>query len=238
MATVSIPNSFTNGTAADADEVNQNFSALRDFANNSTVHVDGSKAFTSNIDAGSNKIVNVTAPTADTDGANKAYVDAVIPVGTIVPYAGSTAPSGWLFADGSNVSRTTYADLYAVIGTTYGPGDGSETFTLPNTDNRFLAGLGSASWSNALNETGGSATQVLMNEAGTGSVSVNLQTGGPVSRYFTPLTSLSVDIGSTTSSTDTHSHTTSGTAAAPDGAVAATNQNLPPYLTVNFIIRF
>lgn len=77
MATASVPNSFTNGTAADADEVNQNFNALKDFANNSTVHVDGSKAFTSNVDAGSNKVVNVTAPTASTDAANKAYVDAV-----------------------------------------------------------------------------------------------------------------------------------------------------------------
>lgn len=53
------------------------------------------------------------------------------PVGIIAPFGGSTAPAGWLVCDGSAISRTTYADLFAVIGTTYGPGDGSTTFNLP-----------------------------------------------------------------------------------------------------------
>ena len=56
-------------------------------------------------------------------------------VGMMIPYGGSTAPSGWLLCDGSNVSRTTYASLFAVIGTTYGEGNGSTTFTLPNINN-------------------------------------------------------------------------------------------------------
>lgn len=52
--------------------------------------------------------------------------------GLIVAFAGSTAPAGWLICDGSAVSRTTYADLFAAIGTTYGAGDGSTTFNLPD----------------------------------------------------------------------------------------------------------
>lgn len=52
-------------------------------------------------------------------------------VGTVKAFAGSTPPDGWLFCDGAQISRTTYAALFAVIGTTYGAGDGSTTFNLP-----------------------------------------------------------------------------------------------------------
>jgi len=52
--------------------------------------------------------------------------------GTIIIYGGGAAPSGTLPCDGSDVSRTTYANLFNVIGITFGPGDGSTTFTLPN----------------------------------------------------------------------------------------------------------
>ena len=76
----------------------------------------------------------------------KAEVDALIlaanPTGTIIPYAGSTAPSGFLLCDGSAVSRTTYSALFAVIGTTYGEGDGNSTFNLPDLTDRVLQGAG------------------------------------------------------------------------------------------------
>lgn len=55
-----------------------------------------------------------------------------VPVGTVLVFAGSTAPTGYLLCDGSAVSRTTYSALFSVIGTTYGVGDGSSTFNLPN----------------------------------------------------------------------------------------------------------
>lgn len=55
-----------------------------------------------------------------------------MPVGTITGYAGTTAPSGWLLCDGAAVSRTTYAELFGVVGTTYGSGDGSTTFNVPD----------------------------------------------------------------------------------------------------------
>lgn len=61
---------------------------------------------------------------------NTIYADA--PIGAIVPYGGDTAPTGYLLCDGSAVSRSIYSDLYAVIGTKYGEGDGSTTFNLPD----------------------------------------------------------------------------------------------------------
>lgn len=54
------------------------------------------------------------------------------PIGSVITFAGSNAPVGYLMCDGSAVSREIYADLFAVIGTTYGVGDGSTTFNLPN----------------------------------------------------------------------------------------------------------
>lgn len=61
-------------------------------------------------------------------------------VGMVASFAGNTAPSGWLACDGSAVSRTTYADLFAYIGETYGAGDGSTTFNLPDLRGEFVRG--------------------------------------------------------------------------------------------------
>lgn len=57
----------------------------------------------------------------------------------------TTAPDGWLICDGSQISRTTYSDLFSVIGTTFGSGDGSTTFTLPDLRAAFVRGAGSKS---------------------------------------------------------------------------------------------
>ena len=66
------------------------------------------------------------------------------PTGSIIAFAGNTLPDGYLLCDGSQVSRTTYKKLFDVIGTTYGAGDGSTTFTLPNLIGRFLEGSSAA----------------------------------------------------------------------------------------------
>jgi len=88
-------------------------------------------------------ITNVTAGVNPTDAVNVSQLSERIPVSTMVFFAGyavgtgpvgtnpNAPPPGWLMTDGSAVSRTTYADLFAVIGTTYGSGDGSTTFNLP-----------------------------------------------------------------------------------------------------------
>jgi len=69
--------------------------------------------------------------------------------GFLQPYAGSTAPSGWLLCYGQAISRTTYATLFAIIGTTYGSGDGSTTFNVPDLRGRTVAGLDNMGGSNA-----------------------------------------------------------------------------------------
>ena len=62
--------------------------------------------------------------------------------GVVLPYAGSSVPTGFLLCNGQAVSRTDYLDLFGVIGTTYGEGDGSTTFNLPNLQNKFVQGAG------------------------------------------------------------------------------------------------
>lgn len=71
--------------------------------------------------------------------------DTLTPAGTMLPFAGKTVPSGWLLCNGAAVSRTTYARLFSAIGTSWGTGDGSTTFNLPNCDSRFLEGTTDAS---------------------------------------------------------------------------------------------
>lgn len=65
-----------------------------------------------------------------------------VPTGSITAYATTTPPSGWLLADGTAVSRTTYSSLYSLLGTSYGVGDGSTTFNLPNLSSRIIVGSG------------------------------------------------------------------------------------------------
>ena len=95
-------------------------------------------------------VVDETAQDADLDAAAfytkfknalKAYMHAVTPIGSFLCFAGATVPDGYLLCNGAAVSRTTYAALYAVIGDTYGAGDGSTTFNLPNCDGRVLQGV-------------------------------------------------------------------------------------------------
>jgi len=80
------------------------------------------------------------APTAPLHAAPKSYVDAAISAGAVAYFAMSSAPTGWLKANGAAVSRTTYATLFTAIGTTFGNGDGSTTFNLPDLRGEFLRG--------------------------------------------------------------------------------------------------
>lgn len=64
----------------------------------------------------------------------------LMPTGVVLPYGGGTAPTGWLLCYGQAISRTTYATLYGIIGTTYGSGDGSTTFNVPDLRGRVIAG--------------------------------------------------------------------------------------------------
>lgn len=97
-----------------------------------------------------------------------------VPIGVVNPFAGSTAPAGWQLCFGQAISRTEYGGLFAVVGTTYGSGDGSTTFNLPDLRGRAVAGKddmgGTAasrltstvlSASNTLGATGGAQTHTL-----------------------------------------------------------------------------
>ena len=76
----------------------------------------------------------------DIDTLLKTVQDDTSPTGTIIMYGTDTPPTGYLECDGSEIDRTTYADLFAVIGTTWGAGDGSTTFDLPDFRGEFLRG--------------------------------------------------------------------------------------------------
>lgn len=86
------------------------------------------------------------------------------PAGTVAAFAGGTVPAGWLLCDGSAVSRTTYARLYAALGgasSPYGQGNGSTTFNLPDLRQKFIAGAQTGQSGYDLAATGGTASHVL-----------------------------------------------------------------------------
>ena len=102
-------------------------------------------------------VAEINKVTDDNMNEIKDTINTNTPVGSISLFAGTTAPSGWLICDGSAVSRTTYANLFSVIGTTYGTGDGSTTFNIPNLKGKVPVGLDSSDTSfDTIGETGGS----------------------------------------------------------------------------------
>lgn len=151
-------------------------------------------------------------------------------VGSIIPYAAASAPSGWLLCDGSAVSRSTYADLFAVISTTYGSGDGSTTFNLPDLRGRFPLGKASAGTGATLGATGGA-----IDHTHTGPSHQHAVTGGPTVGAPSATTVVQSGAGSTVASS-THTHALSGsTDAAGAGNTGSAN---PPFLAINFLILY
>lgn len=142
--------------------------------------------------------------------------------GDIKLIAGATAPTGWLICDGSLLSRTTFDTLFAAIGTTYGPGDGSTTFALPNLKGRIPVGYDSTQTEfNAIGKTGGAKTHTLT------------ESEIPAhSHYFEGvLTSVSQAAAGSSVRGNTTGKYTSNT-----GGGQAHN-NLQPYITLNYVIK-
>lgn len=86
------------------------------------------------------------------------------PTGQMTQYAASTAPDGWLMCDGSAVSRSTYSDLFALIGTTYGAGNGTTSFNVPDMRGRMPVGKAATGTFGTLNASGGTETETLTSD--------------------------------------------------------------------------
>ena len=118
-------------------------------------------------------MANYEATRYDFDGANLTGIEG-IPTATIVPWSDSSIPSGFLECNGQAVSRSTYATLFAIISTTYGVGDGSTTFNVPNlqdnvivgkSNNKTLASTGGANTVTRTGNIGGSTANATLSEA-------------------------------------------------------------------------
>jgi len=205
-----------------------------------SVASDGQTPVTGNLQMGGNLITGLGTGVSSTDAVTLAQLNAVnsVVTGTIQMWPTVTAPTGYLLCGGTAVSRSTYAALFAVIGTTFGVGDGSTTFNLPNYSDRFPIGAGTIG---ALAATGGTKDAVVVshNHAITDpghAHSINSRdlgggaTSPPVYLMGDNNAGIFGNYGAATNSATTGiSVNTAG--------VSGTNQNLPPYLGINFIIK-
>jgi len=200
-------------------------------------------------------MANYEATRYDFDGANLTGIEG-IPSGTIVPWSDTSIPSGFLECTGQAVSRSTYATLFGIIGTTYGAGNGSTTFNVPNLQDNVavsksptknLASTGGANTVTATGNVGGStanatlSTPQLASHSHGGSASPGMAFSAPVnvatsSNNITraPLTNtpnpISLSINNAGSG-DGHSHNMSATFSGDATSV------VQPYLTVVYIIK-
>lgn len=185
----------------------------------------------------------------------------VIPAGVIVPWAGGGAtPSGWLQCQGQVISRATYADLFDVIGTTYGEGDGATTFSLPSLKGRVPVGIDADQTDfSSLGKTGGSKTSVATHSHSTshthtgtsGMMSANTEHSHAYSVNGTgstgAATSSSAHAGAsagttafTTANANTdhaHTFTTGDPSDSTSGSTGSSSGNLPPFLVLSFLIK-
>lgn len=154
---------------------------------------------------------------------------ASFPVGVILPYAATTTPAGWLQCNGNEVSRTTYSQLFAVIGTKYGLGNGTTTFNLPNLKRKFLVGYDPADSSLRVADTGGEETHVL-----------TVQELPAHTHAFTPELSGDASPPSFTRLTAGNANNTTGDGVfnTESTGLDVGHENRPPFSCVAYIIRY
>ena len=166
----------------------------------------------------------------------------LIPSGTIAMWATSTAPTDWLLCKGAAVSRTTYSNLFTLFGTTFGAGNGSTTFNLPDYRNRMPYGADVV----PIGATGGSADSIVVSHTHTATSTSTVTDPGHIHDYgiasstgpggnFIVGPSAGTQSGNILTATTgiTVATTTTNTTA----GVSGTGANLPPYLAINFIIK-
>jgi len=159
----------------------------------------------------------------------------IMPSGSIIAFGGAAAPdAGWLLCAGADISRTTYARLFAVIGTAYGTGDGSSTFGLPDLRDRVLLGKGTNNGTVGTETGSAAASSVITNATNTtGTATTGSTTAGRTNTTGTFATSAK-DSATGTALTDNvnaaHTHTIPGL------SIPALATTLPSSV-VNFIIK-
>jgi microcystin-dependent protein len=189
---------------------------------------------------GSGTISSTTTGTTQAPGTNNTTIATTAfvlangaPTGGLIMWGTGTAPTGWLLCAGAAVSRSTYAALFSVIGTTFGVGDGSTTFNLPNYTNRTPYGT-------TLGATGGSADAILVSHTHTATVADPGHSHGltNLALYSDTVSGGGITIQTRTNSANTTATATTGiTVGNSTEGVSGTNANLPPYLGINFIIK-
>jgi len=157
------------------------------------------------------------------------------PTGSMMMWVGASAPTGWLLCDASAVSRTTYATLYSVIGDTYGNGDGSTTFNVPDMRGRVPIGVGTGIGDGASGTglpAGGTTTDVIARATWKGSKTHTLTTSEmPAHTHGSSLLRSGTGIGRTDGPNFAQAGNTDS--AGGDGA----HNNVQPVMGVNFIIK-
>ena len=161
-----------------------------------------------------------------------------VPAGGVIPFAGSTAPAGWLLCFGQAVSRSQYGELFAVLGTSYGSGDGSTTFNLPDLRGRVVAGV---------DNMGGTAASRLTSTTITGGGDAVGEVGGSQTHTLTtsempshthPVTVANSGTFTGIIGTGGHGGTVlgwTGNATATGGGAA--HNNVQPTMVLNYIIK-
>jgi microcystin-dependent protein len=175
----------------------------------------------------------------DTNGAAQIIQPAVVasPTGMITAFGGASAPTGWLLCDGSAISRTTYASLFAVLSTNYGSGDGSTTFNVPNLQGRFAAGKDGSAEFATLGQSGGSKTHShTLSDSGWAQIARRL--GNIRMRLITATSWTATDENTAASNGNTIAGTLATALGGATDAVAAGGTSLlQPYQVVNYIIK-
>jgi microcystin-dependent protein len=136
---------ISNGNLINADDLDVEFNQLVGESNSQDNRITALESGTMSIGGVKTFTQMPMLPAVDPSNANqptrKSYVDARLPAGTILSFAGTAAPTGFLLCHGQAVSRITFADLFSAIGTTFGSGDGSTTFNLPDLRGRVPLGV-------------------------------------------------------------------------------------------------
>lgn len=156
-----------------------------------------------------------------------------IPIGTGTDYWGSSAPSGWIFAFGQALNRTTYASLFAVMGTTFGAGDGATTFNIPDKRGRASFGKDDMGGTAAGRLSGSISGASLGASGGTSSETLSVGQIPSLSGTVNGATSQGSGGGSSLAATGTGSGSIGVTVNSGGGG---SHNNLPPGIVCNYII--